>query len=77
MQPVIDVFAGVQDSDLGTVAREVQKIIDDSKKDLPKGSNVVTRGQIQTEPYQLPSLGLQTENYAFDTTITGTGPYTF
>jgi multidrug efflux pump subunit AcrB len=46
--PVIDVYASVQNRDLGGVAAEVQKITDAAQKQLPRGSHLVTRGQVAT-----------------------------
>lgn len=48
VKPTIDIYAAVQDTDLGSVAADVQKIIADSKADLPKSSDVTIRGQVQT-----------------------------
>ncbi len=48
VQPVIDIFGSVEGRDLGGVAREIQPIIDASKKDLPRGTQIVVRGQILT-----------------------------
>lgn len=48
IQPVIDVFASVQDRDLGSVAHDVDQILHDTSKDLPKGTRVIARGQMQT-----------------------------
>jgi multidrug efflux pump subunit AcrB len=48
IQPVIDIFGAVQDRDLGGLSREITPIINQSKKDLPRGSRVVVRGQILT-----------------------------
>jgi multidrug efflux pump subunit AcrB len=48
VQPVIDIYAGVQGRDLGGVADEVTRIVEDSRKDLPKGSRLIVRGQIET-----------------------------
>jgi multidrug efflux pump subunit AcrB len=48
VQPVIDLYASVQDRDLGAVADDVNKIVEDSHKDLPKGSQIIVRGQIET-----------------------------
>jgi len=48
IQPVIDIYGSVQGRDLGGVAGEIQKIVDDSRKDLPRGSELVIRGQVQT-----------------------------
>lgn len=47
-QPVIDLYASVQDRDLGNVAKAINGVIADMKKDLPKGSSVIARGQMQT-----------------------------
>jgi multidrug efflux pump subunit AcrB len=46
--PVIDVYASVQNRDLGGVARDVQKITAAATKRLPRGSTLVTRGQVST-----------------------------
>jgi multidrug efflux pump subunit AcrB len=48
VQPVIDIFGSVQGRDLGGVADEVSRITDGSMKELPKGSRLVVRGQIET-----------------------------
>jgi multidrug efflux pump subunit AcrB len=48
VQPVIDVFGSVQGRDLGGVAGDVQKIVSRAQTDLPAGSFVVIRGQVQT-----------------------------
>ena len=48
VQPVIDIYAGVQQRDLGGVADEVTSIVDQSMKDLPKGSRLILRGQMET-----------------------------
>jgi CzcA family heavy metal efflux pump len=49
VQPVIDIFATVQDRDLGGVGKDINKLIAKTKKDLPKGSSVIARGQMQTQ----------------------------
>ena len=48
VQPVIDIYGGVQSHDLGSVADEVKRIVDASMKDLPKGSRLIVRGQMET-----------------------------
>jgi multidrug efflux pump subunit AcrB len=48
VQPVIDIYASVQGRDLGGVANEVQRITADAAKHLPRGSHLVTRGQVAT-----------------------------
>jgi multidrug efflux pump subunit AcrB len=46
--PVIDIFGAVAGRDLGSVASDLNKIIDDTQHQLPRGSRVVVRGQVQT-----------------------------
>jgi multidrug efflux pump subunit AcrB len=46
--PTLDIFGSVDGTDLGYVAAQINKIIADAKKDLPKGSSIVVRGQVQT-----------------------------
>jgi multidrug efflux pump subunit AcrB len=46
IQPVIDIYGSVQGRDLGGVARDLNKIVQESK--APQGTRVVVRGQIQT-----------------------------
>jgi multidrug efflux pump subunit AcrB len=46
--PAIDIYGTVQGTDLGYVSAQFDKIIAQAKKDLPKGSTIVVRGQVQT-----------------------------
>jgi multidrug efflux pump subunit AcrB len=46
--PVIDIYGNVVNSDLASVAGKIEAIIADTKRDLPKGSQIVVRGQVQT-----------------------------
>ena len=48
IQPVVDIYGSVQRRDLGGVADDIQKIINNSRKELPRGSELVVRGQVQT-----------------------------
>ncbi len=48
VQPVLDIYANVEGTDLGSVTRAMQKIIRDHEKDLPRGSHFVLRGQSDT-----------------------------
>jgi multidrug efflux pump subunit AcrB len=48
VQPVYDVYANVQGRDLAAVAADVRKAVDAVRADLPKGSTIETRGQVQT-----------------------------
>jgi multidrug efflux pump subunit AcrB len=46
--PVIDIFGAAAGRDLGGVAGDINKIIDATRQQLPRGSRVVIRGQVQT-----------------------------
>jgi multidrug efflux pump subunit AcrB len=48
IMPVIDIYGAVQGRDLGGLSREIEPIINNSKKDLPRGSQIIVRGQILT-----------------------------
>jgi multidrug efflux pump subunit AcrB len=48
IQPVLDIFTNVEGADLGTVSRAIQKIVDQNKKNLPRGSHFMLRGQSDT-----------------------------
>jgi multidrug efflux pump subunit AcrB len=45
---VVDVYGSVQDRDLGAVGRDITRIVDASRKDLPRGSFISVKGQLQT-----------------------------
>jgi multidrug efflux pump subunit AcrB len=47
-QPMVQINATTQDTDLGTVAKEVRRLIAETEADLPKGSKVVLQGQVRT-----------------------------
>jgi multidrug efflux pump subunit AcrB len=48
VQPVVDIYATTHGRDLGGVATDIQKILDQTAKDAPPGSTVVLRGQVST-----------------------------
>jgi CzcA family heavy metal efflux pump len=48
VQPVIDVYANVNGTDLGSVTRKIEKIIDQHQAELPRGSHFTLRGQSET-----------------------------
>src|SRR5712672_3103640 len=48
VSPVIDIFGSVQGRDLGAVSQDISSILSASQKDLPRGSQIIVRGQIQT-----------------------------
>jgi len=45
---VLDIYANVQDRDLGSVAREVQRIVNRNKASLSTGNFITVRGQVET-----------------------------
>ena len=47
-RPVIDIYGSVDGTDLGTVATAVRGIVDGSRHDLPRGSDLLLRGQMET-----------------------------
>jgi multidrug efflux pump subunit AcrB len=47
-QPVVDIYGAVQGRDLGAVVGDVQRILSDTSKDVPRGSYVALRGQVET-----------------------------
>ena len=48
VQPVIDIYATTHDRDLGAVARDIQRILDETASDVPPGSAAALRGQVTT-----------------------------
>ncbi len=46
--PVIDIFGNVVNTDLASVDKNIEKIVAESKSQLPRGSQIVIRGQVQT-----------------------------
>jgi multidrug efflux pump subunit AcrB len=60
VQPVIDIYGATQERDLGAVASDVERILRDTQHDVPRGSYVALRGQVQTmtSAYQQLYFGL-------------------
>jgi multidrug efflux pump subunit AcrB len=48
IQPMVQVYATPQGRDLGAVATDVQKVLDETAKDAPKSAQVVLLGQVKT-----------------------------
>jgi multidrug efflux pump subunit AcrB len=48
LQRAIDIFGNVQDRDLGGVASDIDRIVDKARAKLPRGSQLIVRGQIDT-----------------------------
>ncbi|MFM0012762.1 efflux RND transporter permease subunit [Paraburkholderia sediminicola] len=47
VQPVLDIFASAQGRDLGGVAADVNRLVDQIRPQLPPGASIVVRGQVQ------------------------------
>ncbi|HTX37347.1 MAG TPA: efflux RND transporter permease subunit [Bryobacteraceae bacterium] len=58
VQPLYDVYANVQDRDLGAVAGDVDRVLATFRPKLPKGSFFETRGQVATMRSSFVGLGL-------------------
>ena len=48
IQPMVEIFATTQGRDLGAVSSDIQRIVQENAKTLPKGSTVALLGQVQT-----------------------------
>ena len=58
VQPVYDIFCDADLRDLGSVARAIQKVVDEESKGLPKGSWSIMRGQVTTMQNSFFRLGI-------------------
>ena len=58
LTPVVDVYVSVQGRDLGSVATKINKLVDDIRLQLPRGSAVAVRGQAQTMRSSFVELGV-------------------
>ncbi len=56
--PAIDLYVGVQGTDLASVASQVKALVDEVRTKLPRGSEVVMRGQVQTMQDSFVGLGV-------------------
>src|SRR5579871_4570166 len=57
VQPVIDVYASTQDRDLGAVANDTYKVLKTFDGKLPRGTQLVVRGQVATMRSSFIGLG--------------------
>jgi multidrug efflux pump subunit AcrB len=58
VMPVIDVYASTQGRDLGAVSRDVSKVVKEFNGQLPRGSRIVIRGQVETMRSSYFGLGI-------------------
>jgi multidrug efflux pump subunit AcrB len=56
--PVFDVYANVDRRDLGSVGREIEKVIHDEQANLPRGTTLTLRGEYETMRSSFFRLGL-------------------
>src|SRR5258707_424905 len=56
--PVFDIYANAQDSDLGSVAAKINRIVQEESKNLPPGTRIVVRGQVESMNEAFSHLGL-------------------
>ena len=56
--PVIDIYGGVDSRDLGGVLSDIQPLVENIKKDLPRGGDIIVRGQAETMNSSYLGLGL-------------------
>jgi multidrug efflux pump subunit AcrB len=48
IQPMVQIYATTQGRDLGAVAADIQKLVAETAKDVPRGSSVALLGQVDT-----------------------------
>ncbi len=48
VQSVVDIYGSIEGRDLGGVSRDIARILNASRKELPRGSQIILRGQIET-----------------------------
>jgi multidrug efflux pump subunit AcrB len=58
LRPAIDIFISLEGRDLGGLARDVQHLVDQTSKTLPRGSEIFIRGQAPTMQASYFGLGM-------------------
>jgi multidrug efflux pump subunit AcrB len=58
VQTVMDVYASTQDRDLGAVASDTMKVLEPFRHNLPRGTSIVVRGQVETMQSSFFGLGV-------------------
>ena len=58
VQPVVDVYVSTQGRDLGAVARDTLEVLKPFEKNLPRGTRIVVRGQVETMKSSFLGLGI-------------------
>lgn len=57
-QPTYDIYANLQDRDLGAVERDIRQIIAELEPELKPGNSIVLRGQIESKNLAFGRIGL-------------------
>jgi multidrug efflux pump subunit AcrB len=58
VQPVFDIFADAHRRDLGGVGRDIDKVIEKYRKEIPPGTTITMRGQVKSMRESFTGLGL-------------------
>jgi multidrug efflux pump subunit AcrB len=58
IMPALDIYVSVQGTDLASVADRVKGLVDEMRPRLPRGSEIVMRGQVQTMRSSFVGLGV-------------------
>jgi multidrug efflux pump subunit AcrB len=58
VMPVVDIYGNIDGRDLGGVLSGVKPLVENAKKDLPRGSSVIIRGQAETMNSSFVGLGV-------------------
>jgi multidrug efflux pump subunit AcrB len=58
IQPVYDIYASAQDRDLGSISRDIGKVVADLQKELKPGNTIQVLGQIQSMSVSFRDLSI-------------------
>jgi len=58
VQPIFDIYAANDLRDLGSVARDIDKILERFRRKLPPATNIIVRGQVATMRSSFDRLGM-------------------
>ena len=56
VQPVINIYASIQKRDAGSVARDIQRLIKTTNQQLPRGSEIQLKGQVEVQQKSFKNL---------------------
>jgi multidrug efflux pump subunit AcrB len=58
IRPVVDLLVSVEGRDLGSVASQIDKLVEQTRASLPRGSQIAVRGQVETMQRSYVGLGV-------------------